>query len=122
MALIGIITNVIILFLKGFIFGFSISAFIITYGVKGIILSFIYLLFGQLLNIIIIMLLSVYSITFSIKMLELIFNKENKTKMVIFFKNYLLILAICIIGSLISSISETFILPSLIKLIVKLFV
>ena len=55
MALLGIILNLFILFIKGFVFGFSIAAFIITYSYKGIILSVLYLLFGQLLNIIVIL-------------------------------------------------------------------
>jgi len=62
MTLIGIIFNVFILFIKSFIFGFGIASFILTYSYKGIILSILYLIFGQLLNIIIIMIITIYSI------------------------------------------------------------
>lgn len=122
MSLIGILFNILLLFLKGFIFGFSIASFIMVYGVKGIILSFLYLMFGQILNIITIMLLSIYSIMFSIKLLRLIFKKSKDGQVLIFFKNYIIILASCIIISLISSVCETFLLPSMIKLVVKLFI
>jgi len=122
MSLLGIIFSIILLFLKGFIFGFSIASFILTYNFKGIILSFIYLLFGQLLNIIIIMILAIYSIMFTIKLLGLLFKKNNNSDVHIFFKNYVIILAIAIIFVLVSSFFESFILCSLIKLVIKLFI
>ena len=37
LTIVGIIINIFILYLKGFIFGFSLSAFILTYSYKGII-------------------------------------------------------------------------------------
>ena len=43
MTIIGVLFNIFILYLKGFIFGFSLSAFIITYSYKGIILSILYI-------------------------------------------------------------------------------
>ena len=122
MSLIGIVVNILLLFMKGFIFGFSIASFIITYGIKGIVLSFIYLIFGQLLNIIYILLLSIYSLLFSSKLIQIILKRETNEKISPFLKNYFLILIICIVISLISSVSETFLLPALIKLIIKLYI
>ena len=58
MTIIGIIINIFLLYLKGFIFGFTLSAFILTYSYKGMILSILYTLFGQLLNFIVIMILN----------------------------------------------------------------
>lgn len=120
--MVGLIFNFLLLFIKGFIFSFSISSFILTYGYKGTILSFIYLLFGQLLNIIVILMVSIYSIMISIDLLKLIFkdNKNNLIKKQL--KNYILILLIAIIISVISSLIETFILPAFIKLLIKLFI
>lgn len=120
MTIIGLLFNIILLFTKGFIFSFSISAFILTYGYKGIILSLIYLLFGQFLNIIVILFLSIYSILFSIELFKTIFMGNNNIKS--FIKKYLYILIIAIIISIISSLCEAFILPSLIKLLIKLFI
>ena len=122
MALLGIIFNVFILFIKGFIFGFSIASFILTYSYKGIIISFLYLLFGQLLNIIVILILTIYSVMFSYQLLGIIFGGKNNIDIKKFLKNYLIILLFSIIISIISSISEAFLLPALIKLIIKLFI
>lgn len=120
MSMIGIIFNLCLLFFKGFIFGFTIGSFILTYRYKGIILSILYLLFGQLLNIFAVLVISIYSIIFSYELLKLLFKNNNfsiKNK----FKNYFLILIFLIIISIISSLCESFILPSLIKLLIKLF-
>jgi len=122
MSLVGIIFNILLLFIKGFIFGFSIASFIATYGAKGIILSLIYLLFGQLLNIVVIIILTIYSIMISIKLISVIFKKMTNGDILPFFKKYIIILIICIVVSLISSVLETFLLPSLIKLIVRLYI
>ncbi len=122
MALLGIIFNVLILFVKGFIFGFSIASFILTYSYKGIIISFLYLIFGQLLNIIVLLVLTIYSIMFSYQLLCLIFKNNNNFTTRKFLKNYAIILLFSIIISLISSLSEAFLLPSLIKLIIKLYI
>ena len=121
MALLGIIFNVLILFAKGFIFGFSIASFILTYSYKGIIISFLYLIFGQLLNIVVLLVLTIYSIMFSYQLLCLIFKSNNNTTRK-FLKNYALILLFSVIISVISSLSEAFLLPSLIKLIIKLYI
>ena len=121
MSIIGIIFNIFLLFIKGFIFSFTATSFILGYGYKGIMLSFLYLVFGQLLNIIVIMVLAVYSISFSCNLLKIIF-KNNNNSMHKYLKNYILILLFMIIISIISSLSESFLLPALIKLIIKLFI
>ena len=109
------------LFIKSFIIGFSLSSFIITYKYKGIILSTLYLIFGQLLNIVTIIILTIYSILFTKKLLDTIFKNNNKD-MKKTLKNYLIILLIAIIISTISSLCESFLLPPLIKLIIKLYI
>ena len=122
LTIIGIIFNIFLLYLKGFIFGFSLSAFIITYSYKGITLSLLYTLFGQLLNLVVIMILTIYSIMFTINLLKQIVKNKQSTNLLRFFKNYSLIFLITIIISLISSLSEAFLFPTLIKLIIKLFI
>lgn len=121
MTIIGIIINIFLLYLKGFIFGFSLSAFILTYSYKGIILSILYTLFGQLLNLIVIMILTIYSIMFTVNYIKQIRSKQN-LNLPKFFKNYTLIFVITLIITLISSISEAFLFPTLIKIIIKMFV
>lgn len=121
LTMVGILFNIFILFIKGFIFSFSIASFILTYGYKGIILSLLYLLFGQFLNIVVILMVSIYSIMISTSLLKLIFKDDNISirKQL---KNYFIILLIAIIISIISSLFETFLLPSFIKLLIKLFI
>mgnify|MGYP004658084209 FL=1 len=121
MTFIGFIITIILLFTKSFILGFSLASFILTYNYKGIILSTIYLIFGQLLNIFTIIILSIYSIMFEIKLFKIIIKKDNNQNTLKQFKNYTIIFIITIIISIISSLSESFLLPSLIKLIIKLF-
>ena len=121
MSMIGLIFNLILLFIKGFVFGFSVASFILVYSYKGIILSFLYLLFGQLINIFIIITISIYSIIFSVYLLKLIFKNNyilTKNKL----KNYFLIFAFSIVISIFSSLLESFVLPTLIKLSIKLFI
>ncbi len=122
MTLIGIIFNIFILFIKSFIIGFTLASFIITYSYKGLILSASYLLLGQLLFIIVLILLTIYSITFSFKLLKVIFKSPNNNELPKYLKNYCLILIFSIIISLLASLCEVFIFPSLIKLIINIFI
>lgn len=123
MALLGIVFNVAILFVKGFVFGFSIAAFILTYSYKGMVISFLYLLFGQLINIAVLLIVTIYSIMFAYQFLQLIFKNNNGNQAIRrFIKNYLLILLFAIVISVISALSEAFLLPSLIKLVIKLYI
>lgn len=122
LTIIGLIFNFFLLYIKGFIFGFSLSAFILTYSYKGIILSILYTIFGQLLNLIVIMIITIYSTMFTLNLIKQITKNKVNINMAKQFKNYSLIFIITIIISFISSISETFLFPTLIKIIIKLFI
>ena len=122
MTIIGTLFNIFLLYIKGFIFGFSLSAFIISYSYKGIILSILYTIFGQLLNIIVIMILTIYSIMFTYNLLKQIIKSKQNINLPKYFKNYLLIFLTTVIITLISSLSEAFLFPALVKIIIKLFI
>ena len=122
MTIIGIIINIFLLYLKGFIFGFTLSAFILAYSYKGIILSILYTLFGQLLNLVVIIILCIYSMMWTSNFIKQIIKSKHNMNIQKYFKNYSLIFLITILISLISSISESFIFPTLIKIIIKLFI
>ena len=122
LTIIGILINIFLLYIKGFIFGFSLSSFIITYSYKGIILSTLYTLFGQVLNLIVIIILTIYSLMFTVNLLKQITKNKQNINLPKQFKNYTIILLITIIICIISSISETFLFPTLIKIVIKLFI
>lgn len=122
MTLIGIPINIFILFFKSFTLGFSLSSFIITYSYKGLLLSSIYLILGQLINIIVLLVLTIYSIMFSSILIKNIFKNNLHNKLPKFLKNYCIILIIVLLVSLISSLSETFLMPTIIKLLIKLYI
>ena len=122
LTILGLLINIFILYIKGFIFGFSLASFIITYGYKGILLSVLYTLFGQLFNLLVVMMITIYSMMFSINLLRQIIKNNSNIKILKLFKNYSLILAIGIVISFISSLCEAFLFPTLVKLIIKLFI
>jgi len=121
LSIIGLIFNVFIIYIKGFITGFTLSAMILTYKIKGILSSLIYLIFGQVIGLISIILIGIYGFMFSLNLIKLIFNKKKNTDNNLF-KKYIIILGCCIIIGFISSFLEVFFLPRILKLFIKLYV
>lgn len=122
MSVIGVIFNVVFIYIKSFIVGFSISSFILVFKYKGILASLIYVIPGQLINLLIMLILGVYTILFAKYLFKLIFFKDKSINIGRFFKKYLLILAICLGLSLITALCEAYLLPSMLKVIIKLFI
>lgn len=121
LSILGILVNIFLTYLKGFIIGFTISSLIITYGFKSILAVILYIIPHTLINSLVIIVLTIYSITFSRYLLIQIFQKKDmKTKN--FMKKYLIILLISVALTLVSSISEVYLFPFLLKLIIKLYV
>ncbi len=121
LTLIGLIIAIFLLLFKSFILGFTISSFYLTYKYKGIILSILYIINSAFINIMIIFLLSVYSVTFTIKFIKS-FKNNNTLDIKKFIKKYLFLLIICLILTTISSLLEAFLFPAILKFIIKLFV
>lgn len=111
-SIIGIPVSIFICFFKGFIIGFSLSSFIYAFKFKGLILGVLTNL-PSILNLLIIVVLSIYSLKFSYVLIRILLKKVT-----INFKNiikiYTLILLISIGYIFITSIVETF-LPLLLK-------
>lgn len=122
MSIIGIIINIFIIYLKGFIIGFSLSSFFLVYKYKGLLAALIYVFPTSIINILVCLLLGVYSVLFTINLWKIIFLKEKNYNMKKFIKKYFLVLILCIILILISSLTEGFLIPSLLKLVIKLFI
>lgn len=122
MSIIGVIFNIFFIYMKSFTIGFSISSFILVYKYKGILSSLIYVIPSQLINILIILILGVYTLLFSKYLFKMIFLKDKTVNLGKFFKKYVLVFGICIILCVISSLCEAYLLPSLLKVIIKLFI
>ena len=61
-SMVGVILGIFLLYLKGFLFGFSLASIFLTYKYKGILVGILYAFTGQILNIFLIILISIYSI------------------------------------------------------------
>jgi len=121
LSMIGVVINIFLTYIKGFLIGFSISSIFLTYSYKGLLASFIYIFPSQILNMIIIATLSIYSIMFTKNLLKIIFSKHN-TNNRLMLKKYTVILIFSIIISFISSLLEAYILPALLKLVIKYYI
>jgi len=118
LSVIGLPIIILINFWKSFVLGFSISSFIITYGIKGCLLSFFYLFPHLIINLFFIIILSMYSIRVTIKLFNSIIKKKTiDFKLIMNKYTYILLLStfICILTSL----YETFVSHYILKLIVS---
>ncbi len=122
MSIIGVIFNIFFIYMKSFTIGFSISSFILVYKYKGILSSLVYTIPSQLINILIILILGVYTLLFSKYLFKMIFLKDKTVNLGKFFKKYVLVFGICIILCVISSLCEAYLVPSLLKVMIKLFI
>ncbi len=121
LSILGILVNIFLTYLKGFIIGFTTSSLIITYGFKSLPAVILYIIPHTIINALVIIILTIYSVTFSRYLFIQIFQKKDmKTKN--FMKKYIIILLLAIGLTLISSLSEVYLFPMLLKLIIKLYV
>lgn len=104
-----------IVFYKGFLTGFIISSFIYLYKVKGVLLSIVFLFPHEIINIIILFMLSIISVKFSKKLFQKIKSNEliNLKELS---KRYLITYIVFIGFTIISSLLEVFINSFLIKI------
>lgn len=118
-SVIGIVFILPFIFIKSFILGFTIGCIVINFKLKGILISFIYIIPHQIINILIYILVSSYAIIVSMKLIKSLKNKKvfdfkkimNKYTFILFFSEIVLFA---------SALYETYALPHVIKLAVKL--
>lgn len=114
-SIIGVFLIIIILIIKSFALGFTISSLIYFYKLKGIIISIIYII-PLIINLFVIIILSYYGIIFSKNLNRLLFLKKEVN-----FKNimrkYIKILLFSTICIVISSLIEIYIVPNILKLL-----
>lgn len=114
-SIIGIPLILFMFIFKSFLLGFSISSIISTYGIKGFLYIIIYLIPNKLIFLIVLLLISFYSISFSIKLLKSFFTKKTIDFKVSIAK-YLKILLISLIITLFISLYDGVISIYLLKL------
>ncbi|MGN0973391.1 MAG: stage II sporulation protein M [Bacilli bacterium] len=115
MSVIGLPIVLFLLFMKGFILGFSIGSIIRIYKLKGIIGAFLYIFPHHIISIIISILITFYAVMFSIKLFKYLFlHQEINFKSLM--KKYFKILLICFISFIICSLLETYLSPILINI------
>ena len=120
LSMIGILVNIFLTYMKGFLVGFSISSIFLTYGAKGVLPALLYTFPHQLMNIIVITVLTIYSIMFASSLFKIIVSKKNINNRTML-KKYLVILMFSVIISFISSFLEVYLFPNLLKLVVKFY-
>lgn len=111
--------NILILFYKSFVIGFSLSSFILTYKIKGLILSIIYVMPHMILNILLFSILVAFTLKLSLRMINCIFKKKE-VNMRAYFNKYLYTSIFIIILISITSLYEAFVAPALLKLFVNI--
>lgn len=116
-SVIGLPIMLFIYFSKAFMLGFSISSMLFHYKLKGIFLALLYVFPHQILNILIYSFLMVYSTSLSIRIIKSLIAKKTLDFKQIMAK-YGMVLLISLIGIVISSLLEVFLMPNMIKLII----
>lgn len=118
-SIIGIPINIFYLFFKNFTIGFTLTSFILTYKIKGLLLGFFYLIPHNIINILTFIVITYYSINFSFKLIYIIFKKESiNIKPII--NRYFKILIFSIIIIILTSLYESFVIPNIFNKICKM--
>lgn len=118
-SIIGLPVMLFLYFCKAFVVGFSVAAFILNYNLKGIILSFIYIIPHTLVQFFLYIILLNYALTLSLKLAtSFIQRKTINFKGII--QKYGLVLIVVVIGILIINAYEIFIVPKIFKLILPI--
>lgn len=118
-SVIGVPIVLFMFFSKCFILGFSVSSIIVNYKIKGVLFSLVYIFPHQVINIIVYGLLTVYSIIFSLRILFLLF-KKNDFNINLAFNRYFKIFILLFLLLLISTLYEIFLSPVILKLVFDL--
>ena len=121
LSMIGVIFSLFLTYIKGFLVGFSVASIIISYGYKGFLMALIYVFPSQVFNVLVVIMLSIYSVMFASNLFKIIVSKKN-TNNRLMFKKYVVILMFCIILSFISSLAEVYLFPTILKLISTIYI
>lgn len=118
-SIIGLPIIVTMYFSKAFILGFSMGAIVSTLGFKGVLFSIVYAFPGQIGSLIIYLVLTMYAMSFSFKLISSIFSKKTldfKTMI----NKYSVILLFSIIIVVLMNLYDSYLMPYLTKLIINI--
>ncbi len=116
-SVIGLPIIIFMFFSKTFILGFSVGAIISTFKTKGILFSLIYTFPGQVISLLFLILLVMYSMSFSFKMIYLIFKKKTLDFKIVMNK-YFKVLLVVLIAIILMSLYDTYLMPRLVKSVI----
>lgn len=111
--------NILILFYKAFVIGFTISSFIMCYKFKGLILSVLYVFPHQILNILFLGLITAFTTKLSMKMINHIIRKQN-VDIRQYFNKYMCMLLVVSILFIFTTLYETYIIPFILDFMLKI--
>ena len=107
---------IVIIFYKGFTLAFTITSLIYTFKIKGIILAIVYVFPSLIFNLVFYFIMCYYSFKLSLILFNKVINNDT-TNINKFLKKYLVIILVCIAFVSLFSLYDTYLLPSLIKLV-----
>ena len=107
---------IVIIFYKGFTLAFTITSLIYTFKIKGIILAIVYVFPSLIFNLVFYFIMCYYSFKLSLILFNKVINNDT-TNINKFLKKYLVIILVCISFVSLFSLYDTYLLPSLIKLV-----
>ena len=111
--------NILILFYKSFVIGFTISSFILTYKFKGILLATVYIIPHLIINILIFALITAFTLKLSLNMIKYIIKKKD-VNIRCYFNKYFSLIFLSIFVITLTSLYESYLMPYLLKLIIKI--
>lgn len=114
-SIIGIPIIIIMIFLKGFMLGFSIASIIAKYKLIGVLGGLTYIFPHIVISIMVIFVMSYYALRLSFNLLRAAIEKKSINFSEII-NRYSLVMVISIIIMIIASLIETFVSPYIIKL------
>lgn len=118
-SMIGIPVTIFLVFMKGLTLGFTLSSLISMFSYKGVIFSFIYIFPAHLFSIFNLLLISFYSINFSLLLIKTVF-KKRPINMGREFKKYGVVLLINFVVTILYSLSESYLFPNVLKWVIQL--
>ena len=116
-SVIGLPIIIIMFFTKCFILGFSVGSVLTTFKLKGILVSLVYVFPGQVISLLFLLLLMMYSMSFTFKLIYAILKKKSIDFKLIMNK-YFKILLIVLVVIILMSLYDTYLMPRLIKLLI----